>query len=70
MIFAERLTKLITKKLYDTFKNNQQNDLLLNVTFFTEGSIILIIKYFKKEFDYSLDDINKYMKRLFKKIFL
>lgn len=70
LIFAERLTKLITKKLYDTFKNNQQNDLLLNVTFFTEGSIILIIKYFKKEFDYSLDDINKYMKRLFKKIFL
>lgn len=70
LVFAERLNKLITKKLYDTLGSKRQKDLLLNVTFFTDGTILLIIRHFRGEIDYSLDDINEYTKKLFNKIFL
>lgn len=69
LIFMERLTKLITKNINEYLKNKNIKDLSLNVIFFTNGCINLVVKYFKKEIDESLDDISGYMKKTFFKLF-
>lgn len=68
--FSSRLNTLINKTLQEALINSNHADLILKVTFFTDGVMDLIIKYFRKELNYSLDDINKFTKDVFKNIFL
>lgn len=66
LLFADRLVKLLDKKLDATFDNKINN---LTITFYTYGCINLVIKYFRKEVDCSLDEINQFMKDLVTKLF-
>lgn len=70
LYFSNRLNILINKTLQEALINSNHADLILKVTFFTDGCMDLITKYFRKEINNSLEDINKFIKELFKKIFL
>ena len=61
--------KTIIKKLYETLLPYNIDNLELNVDFFTSGCTEIIMKYFRKETNSSLEEINEYMKKQFKKIF-
>lgn len=68
--YTLKLDKLITKKLYDTLSSLNTNNLELNIIFFTDGTLNLIIKYFKGEINTTIDDLNIFLKEQFKKTFL
>lgn len=70
LIFINRLEKIITKELYEALKNYPIEHLKLSVSFFTNGCSQLIIQYFRKEIDCSLEEINTYIKNLFKTFFI
>ena len=70
LLFTDKLTKLIKSKLYNHLKIYNKKDLNLSITFFIDGCIILIIKHFRGEIDNSLDEINEYMKKMFKVILI
>ncbi len=70
LLFVSKLEKSINKKLYDALKNKPIANLNLNITFFTNGCINLIIKYFRKEIKNSLEEIDDYIKHLFKTFFI
>ena len=61
--------KIITKKLYETLLPYRRKNLELNVDFFTSGATEIVMKYFRKEINTTLEEINIYMKEQFKKIF-
>lgn len=69
LLFTDRLNRLMNKKLYDILKKYNIEDLKLSIPFFINGCIILVIKQFRKEIDISLDEVNEYCKKLFKKLF-
>lgn len=70
LIFVSKLESIINKKLYEALKNKPIANLSLNITFFTNGCINLIIKYFRKEMPTTLEEINTYVKHLFKTFFI
>ena len=70
LIFANNLNKIIDKILYDTLRNQNINNLELNISLFVDGWINLVIKHFRKEINYSLDNINNYIKETFIILFL
>lgn len=70
LLFSNRLNKMINKNLHEALINSSHEDLILKVTFFTDGCIDLVIKYFRKEIINSLDEINTFIKEAFKKLFL
>lgn len=61
--------RIITKKLYETLRSYRIKNLELNVEFYTSGAIEIVMKYFRKENNTTLEEINIYMKEQFKKIF-
>ena len=67
--FTSKLNKLLQNKMKDYFSSNKMNNLELNINFFADGCISLIVKHLKKENNLSLDEINVYMKDMFIKIF-
>ncbi len=67
LLFTYKLNKIINKKLLCVLP--KENDLALNISFFTDGCINLVIKYFRNEVDTTLDNINAYMKKIVKKLF-
>lgn len=67
--FTSKLNKLLQNKMRDYFYNNKIDNLELNINFFADGCISLIIKHFKRENNLSLDDINSFMKDMFIKVF-
>lgn len=69
IMLLERLRKQTEKNLYEYLKSKNIDNLNLKITFFTDGCILLIIKYFKGELSESLDEINSYMKDTFKTFF-
>lgn len=69
LMFTERITRLMQKNIYDYLDNRNIENLSLNITFFIDGCINLIIRYFRKQIDASLDEICEYMKNTFVKIF-
>lgn len=69
LFFISKLNKHINKYLMNFLKNANHEDLILNITFFTDGCTYLLIKYFRNEIDNSLEEINNYIKNLFRKIF-
>lgn len=68
--YTRKLEKLITSKLYDTLSPLNIKNLELKISFFTDGTLNLIIKYFKKEINTTIDEIDIYLKEEFKKTFL
>ncbi len=68
--FAESLSKTISKYINQSLDHENNKDLSLKLSLFIDGSISLVIKYFRKEVDYSLDEINDTVKKTFKTLFL
>jgi len=58
------------KNLHEYLSPKNINNLSLNITFFLDGCLGLIIKYFRNQLNETLDDINEYMKTTFIKLFL
>ena len=70
LIFMDRLTKVTIEKLTIFLKNNSfYKNLEFDISIFTYGIVQLYIKYFRKETNYSLDEINNNIKILFQKMF-
>lgn len=70
LLFLSRLNKFFNNYTKEFLTKDNDSDLSLSITFFTDGCMDLIVKYFRKDINYSLDDIKKYIKSLFRKIFL
>lgn len=70
LLFTNRLNKIMNKKIYDLIKDKHQENLQINVSFFIDGCINLVIKHFRQEINASLDDINQNIKTIFNKIFM
>lgn len=71
MIFMERLNKMANVKLLEILgTGNYNKSLKLDITVFIDGIVNLYIRCFRKEINFSLDEINEYSKKLFKTIFI
>ncbi len=70
LLFLEQLKKIATQKIYETLKNICTDKYLeLNVSFLMNGILVEIIKYFRNESEYSLDELLDNMKKWFEKLF-
>lgn len=70
LFFVGSFGKIISKNLYDILKQKNIKNLEFNILFFVDGCMNLIIKHYRKEIPYSLDEIINYMKDMFKRLFL
>lgn len=70
LIFMNRLNRKICRELFVALKDNKDKNLELNISFFTDGTINLLIKYFRNSINMSLDEINTYIKKMFKYMFI
>lgn len=68
--YTKKLEKLIITKLYETLAPYNIDYLELKISFFTDGILNLFVKYFKKDLETTLDEINIFFKIEFKKTFL
>lgn len=67
ILFMNRLSK----KFFNALKEVMHSDdkyIDLKINFYTEGAAILLIKYFRKEINFSLDEIKNYLKEVYYKI--
>ena len=71
LIFLEHLKKLAGEKIYHTLQNIIKNNpyLELDVNFYMDGVISELVKYFRGQSDYSLDQLLVNSKKWFEKIF-
>lgn len=71
LIFLEQLKKLAGEKIYHAMKNIIKSNqyLELDVDFYMNGVISELIKYFRDQSDYSLDELLASSKKWFEKIF-
>ncbi len=70
LIFTDTLGNIISKNIFSILENTPHNDnLKLKISFFIDGFISLIIKYFHKELKCSLNDLNTLMKETFVLLF-
>lgn len=70
LLFMASLDKIVSKSLYEVLKDRNIEDLELNISLFIDGCLQLIIKHYRNIINCSLDDINEYMKKTFKLLFL
>lgn len=70
LLFIASLDKIVSKNLYDVLKDKNIDDLELNISLFIDGCLQLIIKHYRNNINYSLDQICEYMKKTFKLLFL
>ena len=70
LFFAESLSKTISKYITESLGDKNNKDLSLRLSLFIDGSISLVIKYFRREVSFSLDEINGTVKKTFKILFL
>lgn len=66
IMFINRLSK----KLYTIFTktlNSNDKDSELKINFYIYGTLALLIKYYRNEINYSLDDIKIYLKEILEK---
>lgn len=73
LIFLERLKHSILDKLY-TFlstktKLAKSNSLKFDITFYTDGIVNQVLKFFNGSSEYTLDEISAYSKRIFNILF-
>ena len=71
IIFLEELKKLAGEKIYHVLKNIIKDNkyLELDVSFYMSGIISELIKYFRNQSDYSLEEIDINGKKWFDKVF-
>lgn len=71
LIFLEHLKRLAGEKIYYALKNIIKSNkyLELDVDFFMNGVISELIKYFRNQSDYSLEEILVNSKKWFEKVF-
>ena len=66
----ENLKKIASKKIYSALQNIYIDKYLdLNVSFLMNGILMELLKYFRNESNYSLDDLSLNMKKWFEKLF-
>lgn len=74
LIFLEKLKRSILDKLYNALSNNKKlyksETLKYDITFLTDGIVNQVLRYFKGTSEYSLEEICKNTKNIFKKMFL
>lgn len=71
LTFLEYLKNLAGEKIYHAMKNIRGNDnyLELDVNFYMNGVISELVKYFRDQSDYSLDELLVNSKKWFEKVF-
>lgn len=70
LFFLEKLKKIAIQKIYDALKENNNNEYLhLDVSFMMNGILMELLKYFRNESPYSLDELLRNIKKWFKQIF-
>ena len=70
LLFLEKLKNIASDKIYDALKNIYPDKYLeLNISFLMNGILMEILKYFRNESKYSLDELLINMKIWFEKIF-
>lgn len=71
LLFLDKLKKLASQKILFALQNDAlQNDYLeLDVSFFINGIMTELLKYFRDESDYNLDELHKNMIKWFNRIF-
>lgn len=72
LFFLEKLRKLSNQKLYCAIKDTKENNkyLELDICFFVDGLISQIIKYYREQCDFTLDDLLVNTKKWFEEIFV
>ena len=70
LLFANHLNILINKFIYEFFENNLDKEQYLKLTFFVDGCTHSIIKYFRQELNYTLDEMGEFFKKMFQKLFI
>lgn len=68
ILFMNRLYKKFFIALKSTFNSSDKN-IDINLQFYTNGAIVLLIKYFREESELSLLEIKEYLKKVFLKLF-
>ena len=70
LLFLEKLKKIASEKIYNALKDTYTDKYLkLNISFLMNGILMEILKYFRNENCYSLDELLVNMKKWFEKIF-
>ncbi len=70
LLFLEKLKKIASQKIYDALKNCYTDKYLeLNISFLMNGILMELLKYFRNESNYSLDELLLNIKNWFEKIF-
>lgn len=71
LLFLEKLKKMSTQKVYDAIQCETTNNkyLELDVCFYMDGLICQILRYFREQSDYDLDELLEHSKKWFEKIF-
>lgn len=72
IVFINQLSLHIAERLLDILRNEgfRSKTLMLDVSFFTDGAVFLILKYYRNEIDLSLLEIKDYLKNRFVEIFI
>lgn len=68
LLFTYKLNKLMYKNLYNILNNKHSKTIDMTISFLVDGCITLIIKHFRGEINYTLEEIKEYIKIIFKKI--
>ena len=70
LLFLRKLERIARDKIYQALKNISSDPALdIDVSFFLAGISIELIKYFRNESSYSLDDLLLHIKKWFRKLF-
>ena len=70
VLFLEKLKKIATQKICEALKGISVDKYLdLSVSFLMDGILIEIIKYFRNESNYSLEELFENMEKCFEKLF-
>ena len=70
LLFLEKLKKIASQKIYDALKDDYKDNFLsLNISFLMNGILMELLRYFRNESQYTLDDLLFNMKNWFEKIF-
>lgn len=69
LLFANHLNILINKSIYQFLDSSNKKESIIKLTFYVDGCTNLVIKYFRQEINYSLDEISVFLKDMFKILF-